>query len=473
MTKMLVRASKRLFFGLAFVSTALGSSVALAATLEVGPGKPYAKPCEAIAASSDNDVIEIDASGSYAGDVCAWSKNGLVLRGVGAGRAKIDAAGQNSQGKAIWVIAGSDTTLENIELSGATAPDQNGAGIRQEGKNLTVRNCFFHDNEDGILAGNNAESTILIEHSEFANNGFGDGQSHNLYINHVGKLIFQFNYSHHAKIGHLLKSRATENHVLYNRLTGEDGTDSYEIDLPNGGLSFVIGNLIQQGPNTDNSSIISYRREGADPANPSNALFIVNNTFVNERPNGGTFLNIDPGVAEAVVVSNNIFVGPGTISTQANSSMNANFQGDPGFVDQAAFDYHLKPGSAAVDMGMPPGTGGGIDLTPKYHYVHPASSTGRMSVGTIDIGAYELGGDSGSGGAGGSGSGGGSASGGGSGGASAGEGGGGGGAAGEDGSCGCRVVGAVETRPSFAVLALVGLIGLRRSRRQARPLHER
>jgi len=32
-------------------------------------------------------------------------------------------------------------------------PDKNGAGIRQEGAGLTVRNCFFHDNEDGILTG--------------------------------------------------------------------------------------------------------------------------------------------------------------------------------------------------------------------------------------------------------------------------------------------------------------------------------
>lgn len=461
------------------VASVCGASVASGATLQVGPGKTHAAPCAAIAAASDGDVIEIDA-GTYSGDVCAVNKNGLTLRGMG-GLAKLDAAGKNYGGKAIWVISGNDTIVENIEFFGATVPDQNGAGIRQEGANLTVRHCYFHDNEDGILAGNNANSTITIEFTEFANNGFGDGQSHNLYINHVGKLVFQHNYSHHAKIGHLLKSRATENWILYNRLTGEDGTDSYEIDLPNGGRTFIIGNLVQQGPNTDNGSIVSYRREGADPANPSNELFIVNNTFVNDRPNGGTFFNIDPGVTEPVVVRNNILVGPGTVITQGNAVLASNFQGDPMFVNQAGFDYHIKPGSMCADAGEAPGMGAGVDLTPKYHYVHPTASAGRMTVGKIDIGAYELNGEGGSGGSGSGGMGvGGSMSSSGAGGMGSGGDGGtggtnsggsngaGGGGTGDDGSCSCEVVGARHTTSRMLAGGLVLLaFALRRRRARA------
>ncbi|MBK9264383.1 MAG: hypothetical protein IPM54_31865 [Polyangiaceae bacterium] len=469
------------------VAGLFSTSFASAATLEVGPGKPYASPCQAVAAASDGDVIEIDASVGYGGDVCGWSKNGLTLRGVG-GLAKIDAAGKNAQGKAIWVIAGNDTIVENIEFTGATVPDQNGAGIRQEGANLTVRGCYFHDNENGILAGNNANSTITIEYTEFANNGFGDGQTHNLYINHVGKLVFQYNYSHHAKIGHLLKSRATENWVLYNRLTGEDGTGSYEIDLPNGGRSFIIGNLIHQGPNTDNGSIVSYRREGPHADNPSTELFVVNNSFVNERPNGGTFLNIDSGVTEPVIVRNNIFVGPGTLTNQANAVLASNFQGDPKFVNQAAFDYHLDASSPCADMGEEPGTGGGIDLTPKFHYVHPADATGRVTKGVIDIGAYELGGDGGAGGAGGGGVGGAAGAGGsgaaggaggagggaggvgGNGGDAGGAGGSGGGATSDGGSCGCTVVGS-QKLPSHALLGglfFAAFLARRRTIKRAR-----
>ena len=119
----------------------LSSSAAMAATLQVGPGKTYATPCAAIAAAATGDRIEIDAAGTYSGDVCGWTTSGLTIVGVN-GRPKIDANGMSSGGKAIWVVSGDDTTVENVEMSGATVADANGAGIRQEGKNLTVRGCI-------------------------------------------------------------------------------------------------------------------------------------------------------------------------------------------------------------------------------------------------------------------------------------------------------------------------------------------
>jgi hypothetical protein len=125
-----------------------------AETLEVGPGKTYATPCAAFAAAQAGDVVEIDAAGNgtYDGDVCAIGVDDLTVRGVN-GLAHVDADGQNAQGKAIWVIQGNDVTLENIELSGAEVPDLNGAGIRAEGTNLTIRGSYFHDNQEGILGG--------------------------------------------------------------------------------------------------------------------------------------------------------------------------------------------------------------------------------------------------------------------------------------------------------------------------------
>ena len=170
---------------------------AQARVLHVGPGQRYRKPCQAIAAARPGDEIEIDARGNraYRGDVCAWSTNHLTIVGV-HGRAHIDAAGQSSEGKAIWVIAGNDTTIENIEFSGARVPDQNGAGIRQEGANLLVEHCYFHDNQEGILAADNPASNIVIDSSVFARNGAGDGFSHNIYINHVRSFTLRYSYSH-------------------------------------------------------------------------------------------------------------------------------------------------------------------------------------------------------------------------------------------------------------------------------------
>src|SRR5690349_4093852 len=122
---------------LAAIAALLITSAA-ASVREVGPGRKYDTPCRAIAAAGKGDRIEIDAAGIYRGDVCAWNIDHLTLIGVN-GRPKIDAAGRISQGKAIWVIGGANTTVENIEFTGALAADNNGAGIRQEGPNLTVR----------------------------------------------------------------------------------------------------------------------------------------------------------------------------------------------------------------------------------------------------------------------------------------------------------------------------------------------
>jgi len=214
--------------------------------LEVGPGRQYATPCRAIAAAATGDTIQIDGSAQYRGDVCGWSTNNLTIIGVN-GRPKLDAMGQSFDRKATWVISGNNTTVDNIEFTGNAVPNHNGAAIRQHGANLTVRNCYIHDNEEGILAGDNPSSHILIESTEFARNGSDDGQAHNIYVNHVAMFTLRFSYSHDAISGHLVKSRALENFILYNRLTGESGTASYQVDLPNGGRSYVIGNILEKG----------------------------------------------------------------------------------------------------------------------------------------------------------------------------------------------------------------------------------
>jgi hypothetical protein len=371
------------------IVTTFASAGAQAAVLEVGPGRPYATPCAAIAAAQANDTIRIDAAGSYNGNVCAWSKNGLTLQGVN-GRARIDAAGQAAQGKAIWVIVGEDTTIDNIELTGASVNDRNGAGIRQEGRNLTVRNSVFRDNENGILANDVAGSTITIEYSEFDGNGYGDGLSHNVYIGRVDRLLFRHNWSHRAVVGHLLKSRARENRILYNLLTGEAGsTGSYEINLPNGGLSFVIGNLVEQPSTTQNGAMLDYLSESGP--NADLRLFVINNTFVNNR-GSGTFLQIGSSTATPAVVRNNIFFGGGTVSTQATAVLTDNLvASNPLFVAPAQYDYRLLAGSPAIDAGSAPGAAAGFELAPVSAYRHPRDGEPRTSIGPIDIGAYEFG----------------------------------------------------------------------------------
>ena len=97
------------------------------------------------------------------------------------------------------------------------------------------------------------------------------------------------------------------------------------------------------------------------------------------------------------MVRNNIFVGHGTQVTQGSAVVDGGCTGDPLFVNQAGYDYHLSTGSPCVDVGVDPGMGAGMSLEPTHHYVHPADQEGRVAVGTIDVGAYELGGGVGGG----------------------------------------------------------------------------
>ena len=369
----------------AALALALAVPQAYAGTVRVGPQHALKTPSAAAKVARDGDTVEIEP-GLYPGDAAVWTQNRLTIRGRG-GRAHLRADGVHAEGKAIWVIKGSGATIENIEFSGARVEHRNGAGIRFEGGGLTVRNCHFHHNENGLLTRSNAESDIVIEHSEFGYNGAGDGQSHNLYVGTVRSFTLRASYVHHAVVGHNVKSRAIKNFIAYNRIMDErDGRASYAIDLPDGGLSFVIGNLIQQGPANDNRTVLAYGAEGYK--NPLNELYFVSNTVVNDDPKGGRFFLIPPGAA-AVRVINNLFAGPGELSI-GKGELRSNRRIETGeLADPAKFDYRPRPGSAAIGRGMDIGDAHGVPLRPAAQYEHPMHLRPRAASGPLDLGALE------------------------------------------------------------------------------------
>jgi len=364
-----------------------------AATYQVGSNKTYVSPNALYNANvvQTGDIIEIDAE-TYTGNACLakWTPDNLIIRGIG-GMPHLEANGQNIAGKGIWILSGDNITVENIEFSGATVPDNNGAGIRLGGDGLNVMNCYFHDNENGILTNNSGLGTVKIEYSEFSNNGYGQGQTHNLYIGEINKLIFQYNYSHHAKIGHNLKSRAHENYILYNRISDEQtGVSSRLIDLSNGGFTIIMGNILMQGPNAENNNLVGYGKEGLGSG--TNELYFVNNTLVNKRAASCIFVDVKPGTA-VVNVFNNIFAGTGTVLQGTATAMSNNLIettiANVKFVDEANYDYNLVSGSPAIDYGIIVGPVNGISLTPDFEYVHPTDKQARTTVNLIDAGAYE------------------------------------------------------------------------------------
>ncbi len=379
-------------------ATPLTQNFAAARILTVGAGKTYATIAAASSHAVDGDVIQVDA-GTYPDDVVVWRQNNIVIRGVGGGRALVQgnrtigftSGDDRNNGKALWVNQGTGARVENMEFSNAKVTDGNGAGIRNDGRNLTVCNSYFHDNENGFLG--TAIGTLTIEYSTFAHNGTGDGFTHNVYVDDGGsngdKLVFRYNDSNNVNIGHTLKTRSRENYILYNRLADEtSGTSSYNIDVPNGGLAFIVGNVIQQGPNTDNAVMVAYGAEGLG-AGRTHAMYLANNTFVNDR-GSGVFVSTDSGITELRSV-NNLYTGGGTVFQGKQPTAATDLvTSSPGFVDHTNFNYKLTSGSPAINAGSDPGTSAGFALTPQYQVVTGGRREARPVNGALDVGAYEF-----------------------------------------------------------------------------------
>jgi len=364
---------------------------------KVGPNSTYATPANIASLVSNGDTIGMEPTEYLGKDACViWRKNNLLIKGED-GMAHMKANGAHVEGKGIWVVKGDHVVVENIEFSDASVPDKNGAGIRLEGNGLTVRSCYFHDNENGILGG--SSGNVVIKSSEFARNGYGDGYSHNIYINHAKSLTLKYCFLHNANVGHEIKSRAHQNYIHYNWIGNRDGNGSRSIDLPNGGLAIVLGNVIEQGPNTSNSTLLGYGCEGLSN-DPPHSLFVVNNTMVNNRQGGVTFVDICDASTDTSFVYNNLFAGPGPAEVLAGfdnaswadslSNLRVTDTTNVRFVDPSQYNYHLRSTSPAVEQGSDPENFiPHYPLKPRHEYVHPMDSDERDITNQLDIGAFE------------------------------------------------------------------------------------
>jgi hypothetical protein len=86
-----------------------------------------------------------------------------------AGTATLD--GIACEGKAALVLRGRGASIEGLVFQNVRVADRNGAGIRLEHGNLTVRESLFRDSESGILTGDDSGGAILIEKSTFSGLG--------------------------------------------------------------------------------------------------------------------------------------------------------------------------------------------------------------------------------------------------------------------------------------------------------------
>lgn len=344
-------------------------------TMFVGSQEKITTITEAAKRARDGEVIEI-RPGDYRGQPAVWTQDNLLIRG-GKARPVMMADGKSAEDKAIWVVKGGSVRIENIEFRGARVASGNGAGIRFERGQLAVHRCFFSDNEMGILTANLPEMTLAVSDSEFTAAPRHEGPLHHLlYVGNIGRLVLTGSRFEQGYLGHLVKSRARENDVRYNLLVdGADGRASYELEFPNGGVAYVVGNVIGQSAGTENPALVSYGAEG--PHWPDNALFLAHNTLLNDA-HAGSFLKVwaekFPGGVETWVI-NNLTVGQGDLFPPAQGRFEGN---QPAarrdLLHHSGLPLRLNSASPLRGTVRIPGHARGVDLLPAAEFSFPAGS---------------------------------------------------------------------------------------------------
>ena len=214
-------------------SNLLAAVPVAAASLEVGPGKTFARIEDANAKAKPGDTVLVYPwpGRKYEKTAVLVRQKDLTFRGVpAAGKTCVpinghgfEYSGAGSTPRAIFQFnAGADhCTLEGFELFGAHNTSHNGAGVRiNQANHVIVRNCLIHGNDMGVMS--NGDGTLArgvdqrIERCRIYRNGDPSepGQNHNLYLGGTS-VTLRFCEVHHSLTGHNVKSRAHYTRVEY------------------------------------------------------------------------------------------------------------------------------------------------------------------------------------------------------------------------------------------------------------------
>lgn len=267
------------------------------ATLTVGTGKQYATISTALDAARDGDVVAV-SSGIYLNDF-ATIRSKVSLTAVG-GKVTLQATTALAPGKAL-LTATTDAVIDGFVFAGARAADGTAAGLLGTGGALTVRNSLFTGNQTGLLVQASAAGTVLIQASEFAGNGAGDGFSGNINVGAVASLTIQDSFIHDALGGDEVKSAARATTITGSRIMDSTaavpaaipvGTPVADVNLPKGGVVVIQNSVIEKA-----AAAGPVIRLGGDTAYAVTSLSVSGDTIVADRPNATLVQNSTTAVA--------------------------------------------------------------------------------------------------------------------------------------------------------------------------------
>jgi predicted outer membrane repeat protein len=256
------------------------------------------------------------------------------------------------------VYGAQDARLDGIAVTRAMS-----SGMRNDSVSPTVMNCIFEDN--GFMGG---VSGGAIQNISGANAYISDST----FVNNSGSAIFNEN-----------SSPMINNSSFYNNYGDSGGA------IQNQGINSqpVITNCLFDGNTAAQLGGAVYNSEG-EPT-------LINSTIVENTAGvdgGGVASESGQGRGPTIINSilwNNsgleIFDDLSSLTSAFYSNIEGGYSGtgnidlDPSFVDAAAGDYSLAPGSPCIDAGDNASVSTSFDL----------NGDPRITNGTVDMGAYE------------------------------------------------------------------------------------
>ena len=236
------------------------------------PGCNFLSLSDALAAAQPGDTVLL-SKGVYE-EAALVTVSDLTIKAEPGAHLRRQAV----EGKAALVIRANNVVVEGLECSEISVPDGNGACVRIEGRDLTLRGVYFHDNQEGVLGG--VGGWVLVEDSVFERNGGRRGYAHGLYI---AATVEEFTFRRSKVLGTKdegqgVKSRAQKTIIEDSIIAGLASRDSRAIDIPNGGDIIIRGNVLQKGPKSSNSQMIGLGLEGN--LHPDSHAVVENNLII-------------------------------------------------------------------------------------------------------------------------------------------------------------------------------------------------
>ncbi len=399
------------------------------------------------------DIIEIEP-GTYMMDrrrlsiqVSGTPEAPIIIRGISEnGRRPVFDGSQHNIMRGIFYFEeeASDIILENLEISHARGTGRphgpnftaNAATIMILGTNITIRNCYLHNSENGLFATRESDY-VLVENCVVADNGRFPGigsphRTHGFYFN-AGHQIVKNCYIRNSTDSTNFKSRGDNTIFAFNWVEEET---AYALDVSsNNRLNTLwLGNVVMKRTYTGiNQGRLLGVGDGTGVA--GGTLVAANNTFITIFPRDFYFFAHQSSTTD-IIFLNNVFSGPGQSFltrrgqgeiTGSNNWIQAGIENvpetlensirgdDPGFLGRG---LRPMPGSPLIDAGVSPEvyretidivlrhatTGTDNEPSPvwlealediKAHVpsfepgMREAVTVPRQIVGEIDIGAFE------------------------------------------------------------------------------------